>query len=239
MRCCCKEEKVIFRCGSIKMKHKLKRLMAYIYMPLIFIIAGYGLLYLAVAPYIDSIVNIGSAVMVQETPTFHTRLGSIYDEPPIAVDEQPATVKAESVTWPKYGEQYAKLDCDALELHAPVYFGDNKEILREGAGQYIGSFLPGYDRLILLAGHNTTYFKPLINVKEGDIFTVTTTYGIYQYEVTGTRIADHNDSTAYDLLQEEEELVLYTCYPFEALAGTKTDRLFVYTKKIAGPRVVD
>lgn len=221
------------------MKHKFKRLMAYIYMPLIFIIVGYGLIYIAVAPYIDSIVNIASTVMVQKTPTFHTKLASIYDEPQVEVEEQPETVRSDGITWPQYGEHYAELSCDTIELHAPVYFGDNKEILREGAGQYIGSFLPGYGRLILLSGHNTTYFKPLKNVKEGDIFTFTTNYGVYQYEVTGIRVADNGDATMYNLLQEEEQLVMYTCYPFEALAGTKTERMFVYAKKIAGPNVVD
>ena len=91
----------------------------------------------------------------------------------------------------------------------------------------------------MLAGHNTTHFKPLQNVEVGDIFTFTTSYGIYQYEVTNTRIADHEDGSAYNLLLEEEQLIMYTCYPFEAMAGTKTDRLFVYAKKIAGPAVVN
>lgn len=221
------------------MKHKLKKLMAYIYMPLIFTVIGYGLLLLAISPYISMVKNISSLIMVQQTPTFHTQLESIYQKPPIDLEEQPDTLKVDSITWPKYGEQYAEITCDKLQLKAPVYFGDNNDILREGVGQYIGSFMPGYNRLILLAGHNTTYFKPLQKVEVGDIFTITTSYGIYQYEITETRIADHNDSTAYDLLMEEEQLIMYTCYPFETLAGTKTDRLFVYGKKIAGPTVVD
>lgn len=221
------------------MKHKLNKLMAYIYMPLIFTIIGYGFIMLAIAPYFSMIKNISSLVMAQETPTFHTELDSIYQKPPIDLEDQPENVSVEVVTWPKYGEQYAELACDRIQLKAPVYFGDNNDILREGVGQYIGTFLPGYNRLILLAGHNTTYFKPLQNVQIGDVFTFTTNYGIYQYEVTDTRVADHNDTTAYDLLMEEEQLIMYTCYPFETLAGTKTDRLFVYAKRIVGPTVVD
>lgn len=221
------------------MKHKLKRLMAYIYMPLIFTIIGYGLIYLLISPYMGTVKNVCSAIMVQETPTFHTRLDSIYNEPPIDVNEQPDTVAVESVTWPKYGEQYGAITCDRIKLDAPVYFGDNNDILREGVGQYIGTFMPGYGRLILLAGHNTSYFKPLQKIQVGDVVTFSTNYGVYQYRVTNTKIADHNDDSAYDLLKQEEQLVMYTCYPFETLAGTKTNRLFVYADKIAGPEVVD
>lgn len=221
------------------MKHKMKRLLAYIYMPVIFTIIGFGIIYLAVSPYLDSILNIGSAIMVQKTPTFHTQLDSIYEKPPIDVSEQPDTISEGTVQWPKYGEQYGELSCSRIQLETPVYFGDNNDILREGAGQYIGTFLPGYNRLILLAGHNTTCFKPLQNVVEGDIFTFTTSYGVYQYQVTETRIADKNDTDAYDLLMEKEMLVMYTCYPFETLVGTKTDRFFVYAEKIAGPVVTE
>lgn len=221
------------------MKHKLKRLMAYIYMPLIFSVIGYGILYVAIEPFLSLAYNVGSMVMVQEVPTFHTNLESIFNAPPILVEEQPDTVVSVQVQWPKYGQQYAELTCDRIQLKAPVYFGDSNDILRVGAGQYIGSFLPGYDRVIMLCAHNTTFFKPLKNVEVGDIFTYSTNYGIYEYEVTETRIADRNDTSAYDLLKEEEQLIMYTCYPFETLVGTKTDRYFVYARKLAGPAVVD
>ena len=43
------------------------------------------------------------------------------------------------------------------------------------------------------------------------------------------------DDTAYDLLQDKEQLIMYTCYPFEMLVGiTKQERLFVYADKISG-----
>lgn len=221
------------------MKHKVKKLMAYIYMPLIFSVIGYGALFIAIKPLLDLGINVGSMVMVQEVPTFHTELDSIFEEPPISAEEQPETISVDSIQQPVYGQQYGSLACERIGLKAPVYYGDNNDILRAGAGQYIGSFLPGWNRTIMLCAHNTTYFKPLQQVEVGDVFTFTTSYGVYEYEVTDTRVADHEDSTAYDLLQEEEQLIMYTCYPFETLAGTKTDRLFVYAKRITGPTVVD
>ena len=92
---------------------------------------------------------------------------------------------------------------------------------------------------IMLCAHNTTFFKPLQVIEAGDIITFKTSYGVYQYQVSRTDVKDHNDSTAYDLLQEKEELVMYTCYPFETMVGTKTDRFFVYCEKISGPTVID
>lgn len=221
------------------MKHKVKRLMAYIYMPLIFSIIGYGALFLAIRPLLEIGVNVGSMIMVQEVPTFHTELESVFKEPPIVAEEQPDSIQVDSIQMPAYGQQYGRLTCERIGLESPVYYGDNNEILRVGAGQYIGSFLPGWNRPILLCAHNTTFFKPLQDVMVGDIFTFTTSYGVYQYEVTDTRVADRGDGTAYDLLQEEEQLIMYTCYPFETLVGTKTDRLFVYARKVIGPVVVD
>lgn len=208
-------------------------------MPLIFTVVGYGALCIAGAPVFQLLYNIGSMIMVQEVPDFHTDLESIYETPVMSVEQQPESVSASQITWPLYGQQYGELTCERLQLKAPVYFGDNNDILRVGAGQYIGSFLPGYGRVIMLCAHNTTFFKPLQNVQTGDVFEFNTNYGIYQYQVTGTKIADHEDTSAYDLMKEEEQLIMYTCYPFETLAGTKTDRFFVYAKKIAGPAVMD
>lgn len=213
--------------------------MAYFYMPLIFTVIGYGVLCIAGAPVFELLYNIGSMIMVQEIPDFHTDLESIYKAPSVPLEQQPESVSASQITWPSYGQKYGELTCERLQLEAPVYFGDNNDILRVGAGQYIGSFLPGYGRIIMLCAHNTTFFKPLQNVQKGDVFEFNTNYGQYKYKVTETRIADHEDSSAYDLMKEKEQLIMYTCYPFETLAGTKTDRLFVYAEKIAGPAVID
>lgn len=42
---------------------KFKRIMAYIYMPLFFTVIGYGILWVATAPVINFVYNIGSMVM--------------------------------------------------------------------------------------------------------------------------------------------------------------------------------
>lgn len=213
--------------------------MAYVYMPLIFVLFGFVLFYIATAPVINLVYNVGSMVIARDIPDFDTSLENIYVVSEQEEVRQDETVYASEVTWPTVGQQYGELSCERIQLKTPVYFGDSNDILRVGTGQYSGSFIPGYNRVIMLCSHNTTFFKPLQFVEVGDVFDFRTNYGDYQYEVTGTRIADHEDATAYDLTKQEEELIMYTCYPFETLATVKTDRLFVYAKRISGPTVID
>ena len=60
---------------------RIRRLMAYIYMPLIFTILGYVLVYIAFKPIINIGVSITSMIMAQEIPDFTLDLESIYVEP--------------------------------------------------------------------------------------------------------------------------------------------------------------
>ena len=89
-------------------------------------------------------------------------------------------------------------------------------------------------KTILLAGHNNTFFNDLQHAEAGATVTITTHYGVYIYEVTGTEILDYQDETAYDFTRTDENLILYTCYPFDAL-GFTPNRFFVYAKYVSGP----
>ena len=64
-------------------------------------------------------------------------------------------------------------------------------------------------------------------------------YGDLFGKITDTKIGKATDESNYDLAQsEKEQLILYTCYPFE-LIGYKADRLFVYADKISGPTILE
>lgn len=171
----------------------------------------------------------------QETPPEETAQEETQAEEQLQEPEE--TVPMSAVVLPDYGACYGKLTCDRIGLDVPVYWGDDNTILKAGAGQYIGSFLPGFNRTILLAAHNTTYFAPLEYIAAGDQITFATNYGRYVYQVTEVSVRHHEDASAYDLSREREQLVLYTCYPFEILSVRKQQRLFVYADRIAGPDV--
>ncbi|MBQ3061744.1 MAG: class D sortase [Lachnospiraceae bacterium] len=226
------------------MSRRIRRLMAYIYMPLIFTILGYVLVYIAFKPIINIGVSITSMIMAQEIPDFTLDLESIYVEPQdMEQDDEPTgevpvkKVGLDDVVWPSYGQHYAQISCERIGLEAPIYMGDDDSITRVGVGQYLGSFVPGYGKIILIGGHCTTFFKPLKNVKVGDVFVVKTSYGVYQYSVSKTKVFKADDMKAYDLEQDYEQLILYTCYPFRLLSGSRQQRLFVYADKISGPQL--
>ena len=52
------------------------------------------------------------------------------------------------------------------------------------------------------------------------------------------QVKDYQDATAYDFTRTDENLIMYTCYPFDAL-GFTPDRYFVYAKYVSGPVLVD
>ena len=213
--------------------------MAYIYMPLIFAILGYGIVYLAVMPALDIGSSMASLVLSATASKEGILDGKSFQDPGITeISQQPLTIAMQNISYPEYGDVYGRLECADIGLNVEVYYGDDSQILRSGAGQYIGSGIPGGGRQILVAGHNVTVFAPLQSAAPGQIVTFTTSYGVYQYQIADMKVLDAKDTTAYDLLAPGEKLVLYTCYPFTAL-GSTSQRYFLYGDKIAGPDIVE
>lgn len=217
------------------MRHRVKLFLGYLYIPLLLAAFGYITIYLATAPMIQLVSAVSNMIIVKSVPNFSEELDSIFDENAIKATDY---VDLSEVTVPLFETLYAKISCDRIKLLAPLYWGDSDQVLKRGAGQYIGSFMPGYGKPLLISGHDITYFAPLEEVKVGDVIKITTNYGDYEYQVTETRIASANDKKAYDLAQNSEQLILYTCYPFGALIGVKEQRYFVYAEKILGPMLV-
>ena len=136
---------------------------------------------------------------------------------------------------PKSGSKYGKLWIETAKINAPLYYGDSKSELAKGIGTFEGAYLPGQGRTILICSHNMGYCKGLGDALIGDQIHIETTYGNYVYTIVDTKIANANDESAYDLKKKEENVILYTCYPFNAYQ-TPT-RYFVYAKYISGPKI--
>ena len=205
-------------------------------MPLLFCLIGYGVLYFALSPVLSPLVSSLSLVISDTPPDYSSQVHTIFNPN----GNQPAgqdTVDESLVEMPVYGTHYAKLEISNASISTDLYFGDSSAVLKLGVGQYIGSSIPGYGKPLLIGGHNNAAFHRLQNVKTGDIVTITTNYGVYEYQITETRIAASNDKSAYDLAQEKEQLILYTCYPFDTL-GLTSKRFFVYADKVSGPAIL-
>ena len=147
------------------------------------------------------------------------------------------TVDVNDIVFPKRGALYARLSIESCGIEDDVYFSDDDVSLRNGLGQYYGSGIPGFGKPILIAGHNNRAFHTLGDAKLGDIVTITTSYGIYEYEITDTAIRDSKSFSRDELDLDEERLILYTCYPFTTMSLT-SQRYFVYAQKISGPVVL-
>ena len=71
----------------------------------------------------------------------------------------------------------------------------------------------------------------------GDQIEVRTNYGTYTYEVTGSKTTRYDDTAAYDLTKNEDNLILYTCHRVAGVGATPY-RVFVYAKYVSGPKIV-
>ena len=207
----------------------------FILFPLAFFLVGYILIFAVLFSTVSHYVGLLSFVFDTSTPSFDTD-GENHLDFSSKPDENDGTVALSEINYPKEGDLYAKITIPSADIDCNLYYGDGKAQLKKGAGTYMGAFIPGYDRTTLIAGHNHTYFTTLHKIEEGDSIFIETSYGKYEYRVSGIKIADHDDETAYDLLKREENIILYTCYPF-VLQGYYQERYFVYGEYVSGPMI--
>lgn len=163
-----------------------------------------------------------------------TQTDAVFEDETRQIREIPLS----DVIMPRVGAAYGRLAISSVGIDLPLFFGDDAAQLKKGAGQYTGSRLCGFGTPVLVSAHNTKdFFLSLQDIQIGDVCGVSVDYGDFSYEVYKTEIINKN-AFDLDILNENEEiLILYTCYPFGAI-GLTPDRFFVYAAKTAGPVVV-
>lgn len=228
------------------MRRFFSKLSAYTFvLPIAFFLSVILIVYLLFAPYIRMASDFFSVFMpaeaaVQTMPPVpeKTILPAVTIPSETGGETPRQTVKLSSIDFPEYQEYYAQLTCEEIGLSVKVFWGDTNEVLRKGVGQSLSSFYPGFGKPLLMGGHNKSFLSSLANVAPGQVFKLTTSYGEFTYTITGTKITSAEDKSAYDLTQQKEQLILYTCYPLNAY-GVNAKRLFIYGDKTAGPEIVD
>lgn len=216
------------------MSHNLKQILLYLCAPVIFTALAYGVYKQAGEPIEQYVSSQIQAAIEKGNPSYTFKATDVYLKEDYDTSD---AVKESEVNTPSIGEQYGVLMCEELELTAPLYFGDDDEILEKGVGQYVKSKLPGFGGTILTGGHDSTYFAPLEKVEEGMEFDLYTDYGKYTYKVRETAVVKTDDSEACQLDHETEQLVMYTCYPFGEVLRARDERFFVYCDLIKGQEV--
>lgn len=154
-------------------------------------------------------------------------------------DNGPSTLPLDSIDYPAEGDRYATISIEGTSMQNPVYYGDSNTILNQGVGTYkdhSGAGIPGEGKTIMMVAHNNTFFSDLKDVQTGALVKLETHYGSYTYRVIDIQVKDYQDRTAYDFSRTDENLILYTCYPFDAL-GFTPDRYFIYAEYVSGPKL--
>jgi sortase A len=143
--------------------------------------------------------------------------------PPPAPAASPAAARARVVP---SGGWVARLDAPTVQLSATVLEGTSDATLRRASGHIEDTATPGDAGNFGIAGHRDTTFRPVRLLRAGDPLVVTTTDGVYQYRVTGTRIVNPEDVYVLDPTPHPT-LTLVTCYPFEFI-GHAPQRFIIH-----------
>lgn len=133
---------------------------------------------------------------------------------------------------PSWGSTFGRIKIPSIMIDIPIYHGDDTPQLANGAGHYAGSKFPGEGGSIVLAAHNSHgLFYTLPQIKIGDKVKIETIYGNFEYEVFNTAIADYRNEDAFPIQNEQEMLILYTCYPVDNIWYVN-DRFIAYAKLV-------
>ena len=191
---------------------------------------------IAVSFFFASLFVVGFYIFMENTVSYYVSLINTAAVKGTG-EEKTAKYNADEkklIAYPKFGSKYATLKINSINLELPVYYGDTKKILKLGVGHYNGSYFPGENGTIVYAAHNNSgYFNKLDQVKIDDEIIVETSYGTFKYMAYEMKIVKETDISAFNVSNENEILLLYTCWPINRnVFGRKTQRYIVYAKRI-------
>jgi sortase A len=129
------------------------------------------------------------------------------------------------------GDWVARLEVPRVDLSATVLEGSDDATLSRAAGHIENTALPGKVGNVGIAAHRDTIFRPVRNLRVGDLMTVTTADRVYDYRVAGTMIVNPQDVYVLDPT-DHPTLTLVTCYPFTFI-GHAPQRFIVKASLVA------
>lgn len=133
--------------------------------------------------------------------------------------------------YPMRGDIFGNLWIPVLEQNIAIVEGTGDEELKNGAGHFIDSVLPGVENNCVLSGHRETVFKNLGLLEIGDELIVETSAGIFIYKINQIRIVDKDDRRII-VPTDEATLTLTTCFPFN-FVGSAPDRYILIADLMA------
>lgn len=150
-----------------------------------------------------------------------------------AVARQTATSLSptKNLSWAFIGGAIGRIEVPRLGISVFVIEGTSRTTLRRAVGHIAGTALPGEPGNVGISGHRDTFFRPLRNIRQDDIVTLTTLAGEYRYRVVSTKVVDPSDVGVLDQ-SGDEILTLVTCYPFY-FVGPAPNRFIVRAERVS------
>jgi len=162
----------------------------------------------------------------QRTEMIKLASSVVMDTPQPAMDLGPSR--------PAIGDVIGEIQIRRIGLKAIVIEGDSLKILRRAVGHLPDTALPGQSGNIALAGHRDSLFRPLRQIRQGDVVTLDLKEQRFRYEVRSIEIVAP-DNLAVLEPTIARELTLITCFPFGYI-GPAPNRLIVRAREIAASR---
>jgi sortase A len=148
-------------------------------------------------------------------------------------DPDPQESRPSEPAPPPPGTALGRLTLDRIGLDVMIAEGVDHATLRRAAGHIPGTARLDGEGNIGVAAHRDTFFRPLREVRKGDVLEVETHEGRYRYGVEWTAVVDPEN---IEFLQAGDgpELTLVTCFPFHYV-GPAPRRFIVRAKRLGGP----
>lgn len=195
---------------------------ALIIQPLIIFLCSAVILWISCTSFVTMCAEMFQSALIQGELGYKENFGKFHK---IDAEKKEGSNQG-GVTIPEYGAKYAAVEIENYDISIPLYYGDDREILKLGAGQYANKIIPGKKGTILIGGHDMTYFKNLDKLNKDDVIIIKTEYGKYQYKVSDMAVLSVEQ--AAERSQNYQGVILYTCYPIGNATESKRRRYLVF-----------
>ncbi len=125
----------------------------------------------------------------------------------------------------------ARLVVGSQGIDQIVLSGDSGHVLAFAPGHNVQSPLPGQAGTVLISGHRDTHFRFLKDLQAGTLVDIYTVTAHSRYRVRSTQVVD-STRTGIDVQSLDRQLVLVTCYPFDALISGGPQRFVVTADEV-------
>jgi len=128
------------------------------------------------------------------------------------------------------GDVIGEIQVPRLGLDAMVVQGESASNLRRAVGHIANSALPGEWGNVALAGHRDTFFRPLRDIRAGDVIRFRTAVRSFEYRVESIEIVGPKDTRVLES-SSGRDLTLITCFPFSYI-GRAPGRFIVRAREV-------